>query len=151
MNDLRNLPGGGQDKGIRTGGVVPQNPVRRNPTSEPGYRELAAARARLFERWLEERPEDAARRVQLELPLAVRPPEQLPFHAPHFVNALESRSGSIITTLDLALQRQLEEGVDRFVRRRSGEGIRNAAAMLLNTRSMEVEALVGSAGRTAAR
>ncbi len=126
--------------------VVPQNPVRRNPTSKSGYRELAAARLRLFERWLEQYPEEASRRIQLELPLAVRPPERLPFHAPHFVNAQPKQQGSITTTLDLGMQRLLEEGVDRFIRRRAGEGIRNAVAMLVNTQHMAVEALVGSAG-----
>ncbi len=126
--------------------VVPQNPVRRNPTSESGYRELALARARLFRRWVEEHPEDKARRAQLELPLAVRPPEQLPFYAPHFVNGLPTRPGSVATTLDLPLQRLIETGIARYVARHRREGIRNAAALLLNTRSMEVEALVGSAG-----
>lgn len=125
--------------------VVPQNPVRRNPTSAAGFRELATARMRLFERWLEQHPEEASRRAQLELPLAIRPPEQLPFHAPHFVNAQPKQQGSISTTLDLGMQRLLEEGVDRFIRRRAAEGIHNAAAMLVNTRTMGVEALVGSA------
>lgn len=125
--------------------VVPQNPVRRNPTSEAGFRELAAARSRLFERWLERYPEVASRRTQLELPLAVRLPEQLPFHAPHFVIAQPDPQESQTTTLDLEMQRLLEQGVERYIRRRHNEGIRNAVAMLVNTRTMEVEALVGSA------
>lgn len=125
--------------------VVPQNPVRRNPTSEAGFGELAAARARLFRRWLEAHPEDAARRAQFELPLAVRPPEALPFHAPHFIGNLRGGPGSVTTSLDLELQRLLEAGVGRYIKKRSGEGIRNAAALLLDSRSMEVAALVGSA------
>lgn len=125
--------------------VVPQNPVRRNPTSKAGFRQLAEARARLFERWLETHPDDAARREQLELPLAVRPPEKLPFHAPHFLNGLNAGEGSIVTTLDLSEQQLLESVVTQYVARHKGEGIRNASALLLNSRSMEVEALVGSA------
>ncbi len=127
--------------------VVPQNPVRRNPTREEGFRELALARARLFQRWLEEHPQDRQRQVQIELPLAIRSPEALPFHAPHFIQGLqgESGSGAIHTSLDLPLQQQLEAGIARYVAQRRGEGIHNASALLLNTRSMAVEALVGSA------
>ncbi|MGM0593764.1 MAG: transglycosylase domain-containing protein, partial [Pseudomonadota bacterium] len=125
--------------------VVPQNPVRRNPTSEAGFAELARARARLFERWAEEVPEDAARRAQIELPLAVRPPEALPFHAPHFINGIEAGPGRVTTTLDLPLQQRLAERIERYVARRRSEGIHNAAALLLDSRSMEVAALIGSA------
>ncbi len=125
--------------------VIPQNPVRRNPTSTEGVGQLLAARSRLFERWLEQHPEDGVRRSQLELPLVVRPPEQLPFHAPHFVNAITATPGRIDTTLDLTMQRQLEQGVGRYIARRRGDGIRNAAALLLDSRSMEVVARLGSA------
>jgi penicillin-binding protein 1C len=125
--------------------VVPQNPVQRNPTTEEGSVVMFAARSRLFDRWVEQHPEAERRRAQLELPLAIRPPEQLPFHAPHFVNGLTSQPGRIDTTLDLALQRLLEDGITRFVARRGDEGVHNAAALLLNSRSMEVEARVGSA------
>jgi penicillin-binding protein 1C len=124
--------------------VVPQNPVRRNPTRPDGFRELALARERLFLRWLETHPQDKQRQVQLELPLAVRPPEALPFHAPHFIQGLHAESVRIITTLDLALQQQLENGIARYIEQRHSEGLHNAAALLLNTRSMGVEALVGS-------
>ncbi len=125
--------------------VVPQNPVRRNPTSKEGVKRLLAARSRLFARWLEQNPADSTRQSQLQLPLAIRPPEQLPFHAPHFVNAITSQQGQINTTLDLTLQQQLEQGVARYIARRSGEGIRNAAALLVDSRSMEVVARLGSA------
>ncbi len=125
--------------------VVPQNPVRRNPTRPAGFQQLAQARQRLFQRWLESHPEDSQRHVQIELPLAVRPPEALPFHAPHFIQGLPAGTGSIETTLDLSLQQQLEKRVARYVAQRSSEGIHNATALLLNTRNMEVEALVGSA------
>jgi penicillin-binding protein 1C len=125
--------------------VVPQNPLKRNPTSRAGYDQLAQARERLFRRWLAQHPQDRQRRVQIELPLAVRPPEALPFHAPHFIQGLPGAKGGNITTLDLKLQQQLEQGLARYVAQHHDEGIRNATALLLNTRSMEVEALVGSA------
>lgn len=125
--------------------VVPQNPVRRNPTSKAGYAELVKARARLFQRWLEIHPADADRREQLELPLAIRPPEALPFRAPHFINGLKGGPGDVNTSLDLSLQQLLESHIARYVARRDKEGIHNAAALLLDSRTMEVKALVGSA------
>ena len=125
--------------------VVPQNPVRRNPTRPEGFRQLALARERLFQRWLETHPQDSERRVQIELPLAIRPPEALPFHAPHFLQGLRAGTGAIHTSLDLSLQQQLEAGITHYVAQRRKQGIHNAVALLLNTNSMEVEALVGSA------
>jgi penicillin-binding protein 1C len=125
--------------------VVPQNPVRRNPTTQAGFRQLAQARERLFQRWLERHPQDLERKAQIELPLAVRPPEALPYRAPHFVQGLRAGTGRIDTTLDLSLQRLLERGISRYVAQRHGDGIDNAVALLLDSHSMQVEALVGSA------
>jgi penicillin-binding protein 1C len=126
--------------------VVPQSPARRDPGRDAGA--LTAARLRLFERWLVLHPEDAERRPLLAQPLPVRTPEALPFLAPHFVGrALRaSRAGaSVRSTLDLSLQRLLERHVKQYVERRREVGIRNAVAMLVDWRSLEVRAAVGSA------
>ncbi|MBU0480021.1 MAG: penicillin-binding protein 1C [Proteobacteria bacterium] len=130
--------------------VIPQNPNRRNPTADTGISELLVARNNLFTRWLEKHPEDEEKRVFLEIPLVVRPPEKLPFFAPHFVNDLESqlpllRHGTITTTIDLTKQLAMEKIVASYVDRRKTEGIRNGVALLLNYRTMEIEAAVGSA------
>ncbi|MEJ2610212.1 MAG: penicillin-binding protein 1C [Candidatus Thiodiazotropha sp.] len=125
--------------------VVPQNPVRRNPTSATGFKTLVQARERLYSRWLEIHPKDSTRRAQIELTLAVRPPEKMPFRAPHFVNGLQGGPGRVITTLNLNTQSVLESSLTDYVKRHREKGIHNAAALLLNSRSMEVEALVGSA------
>lgn len=130
--------------------VVPQNPVRRNPATAAGYRNLQAARNDLFDRWLERHPEDRQSKSFLALPLAVRHLDQLPFAAPHFVDHLDAAgslpaSGMVPTTLDLAEQRAMESVIRGYIDRRSAEGITNAAAMSLDTRTMAVTAMVGSA------
>jgi len=130
--------------------VIPQNPNRRNPTAEAGISALLAARANLFARWLENHPEDQSNKVFLEMPLAVRPPEKLPFFAPHFVNDLDRklpllRNGPVNTTLDLSKQITMERVISSYVEKRQQEGIKNGAALLLNYQNMEIEAAVGSA------
>ncbi|WP_205525874.1 penicillin-binding protein 1C [Pyxidicoccus trucidator] len=126
--------------------VVPQSPARRDPGRDAGA--LTAARLRLFERWLVPHPEDAERRALLAMPLPVRTPEDLPFLAPHFVGRALRASpagSSVRSTLDLSLQRLLERHVRQYVERRREVGIRNAVAMLVDWRSLEVRAAVGSA------
>src|SRR5690606_30624666 len=76
----------------------------------------------------------------------------LPFHAPHFVErilgerSLHPQAGAhLSTTLDLRLQRLLEDRVRQHVDRMRRSGVRNATALLVDTRDMGVRALVGSA------
>ncbi len=130
--------------------VVPQNPVKRNPTTDSGFARCKAARDQLFGRWLQEHPGDADKRVFFEMPLAIRPPEALPFAAPHFVNDLDRQlplvqRGPVRTTLDLDLQRRVEQHISSYIERRRSEGMNNAVVAVLNHRTMELEALVGSA------
>lgn len=71
----------------------------------------------------------------------------LPFEAPHFVNGLiqSDVEGSYIqTTLNLKLQHLVERQIKRFVDRQKRVGIYNGAALLLDTRTMEIKASVGS-------
>ncbi|HZI16759.1 MAG TPA: transglycosylase domain-containing protein, partial [Myxococcus sp.] len=126
--------------------VVPQSPARRDPGRDAGA--LTAARLRLFERWLEAHPGDAGRRALLSEPLPVRTPEELPFLAPHFVSGALRASpagAGVRSTLDLPLQKLLERHVRQYVERRRSMGIHNAVAMLVDWRSLEVRAAVGSA------
>lgn len=130
--------------------VVPQNPGKRNPTSEAGYAELLRARANLLERWLERHPQDEGQRRYFDLPLQVRAPEELPFDAPHFVNYLERQlprfeHGLVATSLDGERQRRMQRLLRQYVDARADQGIRNAAALLLNHETMQLEAMIGSA------
>jgi penicillin-binding protein 1C len=130
--------------------VVPQNPVRRNPATPEGFATLTAARQTLFDRWQKAHPKDRQRQVFLDLPLAVRPASRLPFAAPHFVDHLDTSprrpAGPLIaTTVDLDRQRTMQAVIGEYVRRRGPDGIANAAALCLDTRTMAVTAMVGSA------
>jgi penicillin-binding protein 1C len=77
----------------------------------------------------------------------------LPFEAPHAVEQIletaRVQGGTsdtrVTTTLDLDLQHNLERQIDRYVARNGTNGIRNASAILVDTRDMSVKALVGSA------
>jgi len=129
--------------------VIPQNPGRRDPSTRSGHAEVLAARERLLQGWEVERPLDDDARAQFGLPLAVRGTTDLPFAAPHFSLAvLESANGNrstVATTLDLGAQSLLETLIGRYVDRGRSRGIRNASALLIDHRTMEVLASVGSA------
>ena len=130
--------------------VIPQNPNKRNPSKASNVPGLLNARSRLLKRWLEKYPDDANQASLFDLPLAVNSPEQLPNHAPHFVNYLNGiRSpwgrGYIHTTVDLNTQQSLEKILKTYVSSKRNVGINNASALLLNYRTMSIEAMIGSA------
>ncbi|MGO1073249.1 penicillin-binding protein 1C [Lysobacter sp. CA199] len=138
--------------------VLPQAPSRRGKLAahdDDAYyigRGLQAARARLYARWRERHPEDAAEDALLSLPLRLHSARELPFRAPHLVDrvlaerAWHPQDGpELKTTLDARLQRLLEERVRNHLRRERSRGLRNASAILIDTRDMGVRALVGSA------
>jgi len=113
---------------------------------------LFAARARLFKRWLAKHPEDNSAASLMQLPLRLRSPSNLPFAAPHFVEEtlaearLTGTSAPVLnTTLDLDLQRVLERQVKNHVEHNADRGVRNAVALLVDTRDLGIKALVGSA------
>lgn len=130
--------------------VVPQNPTARIPSRQAGYKNMAAARERLFENWLEMHPEDVGLKAMMGLPLRVHRLEELPFHAPHFVNEQLSKNSSvraytIRTTLDQQLQSKLEKLSKTYIAKKRRLGFKNVSAMLLDYRTMEVLASLGSA------
>ena len=129
--------------------VIPQNPVRRDPSTGAGYEQMVGARSRLLEMWASENLLEDEIRAQFDLPMAIRATSELPFRAPHFSLSILARTGererSIATTLDLSRQALLEKQIDRYIDRGRSRGIRNASAMLVDYRSMEVIASVGSA------
>lgn len=137
--------------------VVPQDPSRRlqNSDGSPDVmsRQLASARNRLYARWKRQHPQDAALQPLFELPLRLRSLSQLPFEAPHAVDQVlaarrlgsPDRDSRVTTTLDIDLQHVLERQIGRYIERNDSRGIRNAAAILVDTRDMTVKAMVGSA------
>jgi penicillin-binding protein 1C len=126
--------------------VIPQNPTRRTPDRQ-GNQSLVSARASLYGQWVAMHPEDKRDEGLMSLPMAMRNPDELPFLAPHFVNEVlpGASSPELNASVDLRLQRLLERHVRSYVSEQRRLGINNAAAMLVDSRSMEVKAVVGSA------
>ena len=141
--------------------VIPQDPTRRLQSASHNADadgdiinpQLAASRNRLYARWLHSHPDDVSLKPLFALPLNLRPLSQLPFEAPQAVEqALAARQiagGSsdsrVGTTIDLDIQHSLERQITLYVARNNSRGIRNAAAILIDTRDMGVKAMVGSA------
>jgi penicillin-binding protein 1C len=129
--------------------VIAQNPVRRDPSTKEGYKAMDAARSRLRAIWSDKYGLDDDTRAQFELPLQVRSTGELPFKAPHFsrdvLAARQGGPGVMRTTLDLDRQSLIERQIRRYTDRNRALGIHNASAMLIDYRSMEVLASVGSA------
>src|SRR5206468_783589 len=70
------------------------------------------------------------------------------FLAPHFVQqvlATEKGGDGIVTTLDLKKQELIERRMADYIRGNHNRGIQNAAALLVDVRTMDVLAQVGSA------
>lgn len=131
--------------------VIPQNPRRRmaarNGASLPP--ELADARERLWQAWRTSHPEDERFAADMALPLRPWSTAQLPFRAPHLTDALlrdgDGARGEIHSGVDLRLQTTLERAIRQYVDNNRGIGVRNASALLVDTQTMRVKALVGSA------
>ncbi|MBI4223373.1 MAG: penicillin-binding protein 1C, partial [Deltaproteobacteria bacterium] len=81
-------------------------------------------------------------------PFAISQRKNLPFHAPHFVDAVLKEfpdEGTLTTTLDLKLQKILERQAVRYIKKKKPFGIQNAASLLVDHRDMSVKAMLGSA------
>jgi penicillin-binding protein 1C len=133
---------------LMTLAVIPQNPRERRPSPNPSASAaLDDARRRLWQNWLAREPGDARFSADIET-VPSRSPEQLPFLAPHFTDALLRRAeGDVHSTLDLRRQRTLERILHDYVSGQASLGIRNAGALLLELDggSALVRGYVGSA------
>jgi penicillin-binding protein 1C len=137
---------------IMTLAVLPQRPrLRCGRAGDCLDAELRAARARLFAQWLQRHPEDARWQGLIDAPVVMRPARALPTPAPHFAEQVlaEARgrgpTGTRIDgTLDPRLQALVQGQIDRYLEAQHARGLRNAAALLVDSRDMGVRALVGS-------
>jgi penicillin-binding protein 1C len=132
--------------------VIPQNPNRRGAATahaDAWPMVLEAARQRLWNKWqLHQGTSRASDATVMNLPLRLRSTRQLPFAAPHAVQAALQTPGATATTplsLHAPTQTTLERAVTQFVHSRGGAGIHNAAALLVDTRNMHITGWVGSA------
>ncbi|GAA4442854.1 penicillin-binding protein 1C [Ravibacter arvi] len=125
--------------------VIPNNPEQLNPQRK---------KALLTERnkWLKRFEKEGLFSVPvirdaLQEPL-VAYRREAPKKAPHLSLRLRRElpaESRIVTTLRQAVQSQAEALVENYVNRIRGMGIRNAAVLVLNNETMEVEGYVGSA------
>ena len=143
--------------------VVPQNPNMRNPSKATGIAAIALAKERLIERWLASLTEAQINENQqllnsANLRLVVRSSKNLPYHAPHFVEYLLAQQTQIFAlnnellgrqqikgTIDLNLQNRMETVLQSYISQNQSRGFNNASALLLNTKTMHIEAMIGSA------
>ena len=107
-------------------------------------------RTNLAARWVKENPNDENLITLAQMPLHVRPVSALPFMAPHFIDNLNTQRqdgmvSTIKTTLDLNLQQKLEHALRNELAARKKIGVTNAAAILLNYKTMDILAYIGSA------
>ena len=127
--------------------VIPQSPGARNPALVSERDALEKASLRLARKWRRvHRTDDPDFFRSLRVTASSR--HSLPFRAPHFVDdVLESanNNGGITTTLDIELQEILERHVRAYLERNRRLGINNAALILVDYRTMEVKAYLGSA------
>ena len=131
--------------------VIPQSPARRmsNQAREglnPRY-SLEQARKVLFAKWVAKHPKDIEQKAMIDFPILLHNPSEVPFLAPHFANeVLEADPFDPVlrTSLDLSLQKLIERHARQYVASRRNEGIRNASVLLIDHRTMEVKALLGS-------
>lgn len=122
--------------------VIPQNPRQRTPLNK----DLKQIRNKLFARWLLQHPEDKNLSASINLPLQMRTRGDLPFIAPHFVNALlMENKGEINSSLDLRLQSIIKKISTNYLERKKAIGVYNAAVLLVDSRDMSIKAAMGSA------
>ena len=122
---------------------VPQNPVRRRPSSQNPH--FLAAAARLQEEYAR------SNNLQVRMPLArtslrVYTARDLPLKAMHITSELlqGGLSGEIRTTLNLSLQELVERRLSSFATRLASFGGCNAAALLVHWPTRHILALAGS-------
>lgn len=125
---------------------IPQSPTRFNPVRYP-----AAAKGR--QAYVLKRMEACSfiTREQMDnalgLPLRFRQ-NRYPFLAPHFCDMVSRKPAAatteVRTTLDLALQQTVEEALAKYAPTLRAEGIRGGAVVVLDAKTSEILAMVGS-------
>lgn len=122
--------------------AIPQRPSALDPMIAP--ERVQAARDRVLDRALRygfasQEDVDAARAEPLRLSLHGR--DTL---APHFVRRVTTGAAVVQTTLDLGLQEEAEAAVRDALDDLAGHGARHAAVIVVENRTREVRAYVGS-------
>lgn len=125
--------------------VVPQNPVKRNPQ---GGEDFDQARVALGDTLLSREVYPERLRSALLAPRTGLSYTNLPFEAPHYVRMLEQmapQASRIDGTLSLRLTQRLNEVMKAKMGELAPYGVKNAALFLVDTRTNQVLAQIGSA------
>src|SRR5256886_16547611 len=123
--------------------VIPQSPSRRALFSDRDNHSINVAQSNWYDRSRSDSETELSARE-----FRPRMRAERKFLAPHLVQqVLETSHGrdQIITTLDLEKQQAIERRVADYVATNRNRGIENAAVLLVDTRTMDVLAQVGSA------
>lgn len=127
--------------------VIPQDPVNRAPDSNSLSAELLNAREILFRAWVKEHPEDSVILTELNMPVAIKC--VFPFLLPHLTEYLEqqipAKEKSVVTTIDLPLQKRCEGQLKFYLSTKQSFGVENASIMICDYTTMEVLVSIGSA------
>ncbi len=131
---------------VLTLAVIPQNPNIRKPSTQTGYKKMASVRQKLFENWLKKYPQDKDQETFLNIKTAIYSPADLPFYIPHIVDFLNPSvyETEIFTSIDPAIQEKIENTTKTFINKKASLNLSNAAVLLVNTKTMKVEAALGS-------
>ena len=132
--------------------VIPQNPRKRLGSTDAlndaqATTNLVDARQRLAKLWVQRHPVDAQFVDARALAQPFFRRRSLPFLAPHAVDYLlrANDQREVKSSIDLRQQQLLERVLSIYVKSRAEQGISNASALLLDTNTMQVKAMVGSA------
>jgi len=123
--------------------VIPQSPSRRALFSDRDNHSINVAQSNWYDRSRSDSETELSMRE-----FRPRMQTERKFLAPHFVQqVLETSHGrdQIISTLDLEKQQAIERRVADYVASNRNRGIENAAVLLVDIRTMNVLAQVGSA------
>ena len=130
--------------------VLPQNPIKRAPTTFRTPSELISARKVLFETWVEKHPEDKDKEIFMDMQMSVKC--SFPNEARHFTEMIYHEKGIINkngrplrTTLDLKKQRKCEELLQIYINQNKNFGVKNGSILLLDWTNMNIVANIGSA------
>ncbi|HEX3619424.1 MAG TPA: penicillin-binding protein 1C [Candidatus Udaeobacter sp.] len=121
--------------------VIPQSPSRRALFVDRDNQSLDSAQSHWYDRAKINR-EFSAREF------SARAQRERKFLAPHFVQQIvanEKGREEIVTTLDLGKQQLIERRIADYIQTNRSRGIQNAAVLLVDTRTMDVLAQIGSA------
>jgi penicillin-binding protein 1C len=123
--------------------IIPQSPATRHPGFPRDAKRIAAAQSRLASQ-LEKA--SLLRGDPLSADFTLSPHGPPPHEAPHFCRRLmqTETNASTHSTLDLAMQREIERGIDSQLQRTREHGVVNGCAVLVHAPTRKVLAYVGS-------